>query len=187
MSQNSQKVFCYFLICFDFPLNSLQISRTSLMTGLHSHQDSSRQVENNNVKCTFVSSFTLLTFLGSSRSSRRHVDKSVPSQKKQECLDCLASLSTILAEECECLHLCVLCLPRSHLTKSFNECPRRECKPGIKFLTNSPHIFHISSKFSAFVFPLFKHFSLSRIFSRFSHEFPLNFPELSLKQSYLFS
>ncbi len=43
-----------------------------------------------------------------SRSSRRHVVKSVPSQRKQECLECLVSLSTILARECECLHSCVL-------------------------------------------------------------------------------
>ncbi len=48
--------------------------------------------------------------LVSSRSSRRHAGKSVPSQRKWECLECLASLSTILAQECECLHSCVLCL-----------------------------------------------------------------------------
>ncbi len=44
----------------------------------------------------------------SSRSSRRHVGKLVPSQRKRECLKCLASLSTILARECQCLHSCIL-------------------------------------------------------------------------------
>ncbi len=33
----------------------------------------------------------------SSQSSQRHAGKSVPSQRKRECLECLASLSTILA------------------------------------------------------------------------------------------
>ncbi len=70
----------------------------SFMHGLHSRQDSTRQDENGSVKGTFVSS----------RSSRRHVDKSVSIQRKQECLKCLASLSTILARECECLHSCIL-------------------------------------------------------------------------------
>ncbi len=44
----------------------------------------------------------------SSRSSQRHVGKSVPSQRKRKCLECLACLSTILARECECLHSCIL-------------------------------------------------------------------------------
>ncbi len=48
--------------------------------------------------------------LVSSRSSRIHVGKSVPSQRKRECLKCLAWLTMILTRECECLHLCVLCL-----------------------------------------------------------------------------
>ncbi len=43
-----------------------------------------------------------------SRSSWRHVGKSVPSQRKRECPKCLAILSMILTQECECLHLCVL-------------------------------------------------------------------------------
>ncbi len=46
----------------------------------------------------------------SSQISQRHVGKSVPRQRKWECLECLPSLSTILARECECLHSCVLCL-----------------------------------------------------------------------------
>ncbi len=41
-------------------------------------------------------------------SSRRHVGKSIPSQRKRECLKCLASLLSILAWECECLHSCAL-------------------------------------------------------------------------------
>ncbi len=48
----------------------------------------------------------------SSRSSRRLVGKSVPIQRKLECLECLASLSMILARECECLYSCVLHLVR---------------------------------------------------------------------------
>ncbi len=40
----------------------------------------------------------------------RHVGKSVPSQREWECLECLASLSTILAWECECLRSCIICL-----------------------------------------------------------------------------
>ncbi len=44
----------------------------------------------------------------SSRNSRRHVGKSVRSQRKWECLECLAPLSMILAWECECLHSRVL-------------------------------------------------------------------------------
>ncbi len=46
--------------------------------------------------------------LVSSRKSQRHVGKSVPSHMKLECLEWLASLSTILARECECLHSCIL-------------------------------------------------------------------------------
>ncbi len=46
----------------------------------------------------------------SSRSSRRHVGKSVTSRRKWECLESLAWLLTILARECECLHSCRLCL-----------------------------------------------------------------------------
>ncbi len=49
-----------------------------------------------------------LHVLVSSRSTRRYVGKSVPSQRKQKYSECLASLSTIFARECECLHLCVL-------------------------------------------------------------------------------
>ncbi len=70
--------------------------------------------ENESVKGTFVSSW----------SSRRHVGKSVPSQRKQECLECHASLSTILARECDTWS-------RSHLAKSLDEYPKWECKPGI--------------------------------------------------------
>ncbi len=46
--------------------------------------------------------------LVSSRSSLRHIGKSVQSQRKRECLECLASLLTILTRECECLYSCVL-------------------------------------------------------------------------------
>ncbi len=62
----------------------------------------------------------------SSRSSQRHVCKSVSIQRKWECLECFASLSMILARECECLHS-----SRLHLAKSLYEYSRRECKPGI--------------------------------------------------------
>ncbi len=65
----------------------------------------------------------------SSQSSQRHVGKLVPSQRRRECLECLALLSTILAWECECLHLCVLLL--IHISPSLDEYPRWECEPGI--------------------------------------------------------
>ncbi len=74
----------------------------------------------------------------SSPSSRRHVGKSVPNQRKREYLKCLTSLTTILAWECECLHSYVLSC--SHLAKSFDEYPRRVCKPGIRM--HSPLTFH---------------------------------------------
>ncbi len=45
--------------------------------------------------------------LNSSQSSRRHAGKSVLSQRKRKCLECLALLLIILARECE-LHSCVL-------------------------------------------------------------------------------
>ncbi len=75
---------------------------------LHSHRHSTRQEENESVKGTFISSSTLSIVLISSQSYRRFVGKSVPSKRKPECLKCLALLSTILARECECLHLCLL-------------------------------------------------------------------------------
>ncbi len=43
-----------------------------------------------------------------SQSFWRHVGKSVPSQRKQEWLECLALLSMILAREYECLHSYIL-------------------------------------------------------------------------------
>ncbi len=71
--------------------------------------------------------------LVSSRSSWRHASKLVPSERKRECLKCLALLLTTLARECECLHSCVLRLV--HISpKSLDEYRRRECKPGIKIL-----------------------------------------------------
>ncbi len=60
----------------------------------------------------------------SSRSSRRHASKSVPSQRKWECLECLASLSMILARECECLHLCILCFV--HISSKVSTSTREE-------------------------------------------------------------
>ncbi len=46
--------------------------------------------------------------LVSSQSSRRHISKSVQSQRKWEYLKCFTSLSTILARDCECLHFYIL-------------------------------------------------------------------------------
>ncbi len=70
----------------------------------------SRQDENESVKGTFISCSTLSTCSHLVSKLSEHVGKSISSQRKRECLECLASLSTILARECECLHSCVLCL-----------------------------------------------------------------------------
>ncbi len=101
------------------------------MPGLHSRRDSTRQDENNSVNGTFIYHPHSQPILVSSRNSWRHVGKLVPSQKKRECLDCLASLLMILARECECLHSCVLRF-YSHLAQSLDEYLRQECKSGIK-------------------------------------------------------
>ncbi len=70
----------------------------------------------------------------SSRSSRRHVGKSVPSQRKREFLECLASLSMILRSSRTRMWMStfVHTSPRSHLANSLDKYSRRECKPGIR-------------------------------------------------------
>ncbi len=62
------------------------------------------------MKGTFVCLSHSQPVLISFGSSRSHVGKSVQSQRKREYLKCLASLSRIIAWECECLRSCVLCL-----------------------------------------------------------------------------
>ncbi len=81
---------------------------------------SSGQHKNESVKGTFVLSSTLLT-CSCWDKNRSRVWKTVPSQRKWECLECLTSwMSTFLRT-----------LSRSHLIKSLNGYTRCECKPGI--------------------------------------------------------
>ncbi len=84
--------------------------RYTVMHGLHSRRDSTRQDKNESVKVHSSRLPHSRSVLVSSQSSRRHGSTSVPCQRKRECLECLVLLSTILAWECECLHSCVLCL-----------------------------------------------------------------------------
>ncbi len=65
------------------------------------------------------------------RISQRHVGKSVSSQMEWECLECLASLSTILAREYECLHSCVLHLV--HISPKVSTNTRNENLPSLIF------------------------------------------------------
>ncbi len=66
------------------------------MPSLHSRRNSTRQDKNECVNRTFVLSVTFSTCSCLSQSSWKHVGKSVPSQRKRECLKCLASLSKVL-------------------------------------------------------------------------------------------
>ncbi len=82
----------------------------------------------------------------SSRSFRRHVGKSVPSQSKRECLECPCLIindshtrvwmSTFVHYQRFShrvwMSTFVRTSSRSHLAKSLDEYPRHECKPGIR-------------------------------------------------------
>ncbi len=78
------------------------------MPVLHSRWDSTRQDENESVEIHSSHLLHSWPVLISSQSSQRLVGKSVTIHRKCECLECLASLSMILARECECLHSCIL-------------------------------------------------------------------------------
>ncbi len=65
-----------------------------IMPGLHSRWDSMRRAKNESVKGTFF--LSVMFSICSCVISREHVDKSVPSQRKRECLECLTSLSKVL-------------------------------------------------------------------------------------------
>ncbi len=75
----------------------------------------------------------------SSLSSRRHVGKSVPSQRKWECVQCLASLLYLSCSSRTRVWMStfVRTSSRSHFTKSLDEHPRWECKPGMKPVCNN--------------------------------------------------
>ncbi len=82
--------------------------KQDIMPSLHFYRDNTREDENESVKVRSSRPSHSQPVLILSQSSQRHVGKSVPSQRKRQCLKCLASLSTILARECECLHSCIL-------------------------------------------------------------------------------
>ncbi len=105
-----------------------------LMSSLHSCQDSMRQDENESVKATFVSSFTLsiCSYLISSRLKDLGDMLVNQSRVKGNKMSRMSRLVIDDSRRRVWMSTFVHTLSRSHLGKSLDEYPWREYKPGIK-------------------------------------------------------
>ncbi len=131
------------------------------MLGLHSHRDKMRTIVWGVHSSHLPHSWPVLV---TSRTSQRHVGKSVPNQRKQECLECLVSLSMILARECEYLHSCILRL--IHISPKVSTSTWDEnVNQALKFPENLSEISENSRKIF-FKSPLQKKFKIRKIFLR---------------------